>query len=206
LPQYKGAEREQPAERGKRLLGVVVVYGAAEAEIESGHDKQNRHGRGELEQDRDAADDRRHAERESVEQAHHHPHVWKQRLEIAARDMAEIFEQHRATADFVSASPGARQHLAGFGRRHAVRLGRDHQHHVVIDLDLERTPAQAEPDGNVDGLLVMTAPEHADIAIVSDRRLDLHAHQRMLTKRPGDLVVRDFDKVGFRNDADKFFA
>ncbi len=204
LPQHEGAEREQAAERGQRLLHVVVVDRAGEAEIEAGDEKQHRHGRGELDQDRYAADNRRHRQRKMVEQAHHHAHIGKQRLEIGAGDVAEILEQHRAAADFLSAAPGAR--LAGIGRHRAVRLGRDHQHDVVVDHDLERTPAQAEPDRNVDGLRVVPAAEHANVAIVLDRCLDLHPHAGPLGKGTRDLVVHDLDEVGLRQDTDEFFA
>src|SRR5581483_6217248 len=63
LPQHKGAKREQPAERSQRLLRVAVADGPANAEIETNHSEQHRQRRGELEQDRNAADERRHAER-----------------------------------------------------------------------------------------------------------------------------------------------
>ena len=206
LPQHEGAKREQAAERGQRLLQIVIAHRAVEAEIEAGYDKQYRHGRGELEQDRYAADKRRHAQCKMVGQTHHHADIGKQGLEIAAGDVAEILEQDRAAADLLFTPLGAPECLAGIGRRRAVRLGRNHHHHIVVDLDFERTLAQTKPGRNIDGLLVVPAAEHADIAIVLDRRLDLHAHQGVLAKGARDLVMRDFDEVGLRQYTDELFV
>jgi len=52
----------------------------------------------------------------------------------------------------------------------------------------------------------MAAPEHADVAIVLDRRLDLDAHQRMFAKGADNLLMRDFDEVGLLEDPDEFLA
>src|SRR5215813_13677506 len=48
--------------------------------------------------------------------------------------------------------------------------------------------------------------EHADVAIVLDRRLDLDAHQRMFAKGADNLLMRDFDEVGLLEDPDEFLA
>ena len=100
LPQQEGAKREQAAERGQRLLEIIVAERSVDAKIEAGDQKQDHQGRGELDQDRDAAENGRYAQHELVVQAHHHPHIGKQRLEIGAGDVPEILEQHRAAADF----------------------------------------------------------------------------------------------------------
>ena len=82
--------------------------------------------------------------------------------------------------------------------------GRDHQHDIVVDDDIELALAQAEPDRDLDGLGVMAAAEHADTAIVLDRRLDLHPHPGVLGKGAHDLVMRDLDEIGLGQDADEF--
>ena len=120
--------------------------------------------------------------------------------------MPEILEQHRAAADFLPAAPCARQCPAGFVRAHVVGLGRDHQHDVVVDLDLEWTLAQAEPGRNLDRLHVAAAAEHADVAIILDRRLDLHPYPGALGKGLCDVLMRDLDEVGIGQYADEFVA
>ncbi len=206
LPQQEGAQRQQSGERGQRLLQVPVVDRAGKTEVEAGDQKQHRHGRCQLDQDRHAAENGRHAQRKMVEQAPHHTYIGKQRLEIGARNVAEILEQHRAAADLLSAAPCARQCPAFVGRVHVARLGRDHQDNVIVDHDLERPPAQTEPGRNLDRLHVVPAAEHADIAIILDRRLDLHPYPGALAKGFRDLLMRDLDEVGVGQHADEFVA
>ena len=96
--------------------------------------------------------------------------------------------------------------LAGVGRRIAVRPGRNHHHHVVEHLDLERALAQATPDRNIDRLLVAAAAEHADVAILLDRSLELDSHQSVLGKGPSDFVMRDLDEIGLGEHTDHLLA
>ena len=96
--------------------------------------------------------------------------------------------------------------LAGVGRRIAVRPGRNHHHHVVEHLDLVRALAQATPDRNFDGLLVAAAAEHADVAILLDRSLELDSHQSVLGKGPSDFVMRDLDEIGLGEHTDHLLA
>ena len=63
-----------------------------------------------------------------------------------------------------------------------------------------------EKRGNFDRLGVAAAARHADIAIILDRRLDLHPHPGALGKRFCDLLMRDLDEVGVSQHADKFIA
>ena len=63
------------AECGERARHVGLLHRTAHAEIEARDQEQHRQGRGELDQDRDAADHRRHAEPEPVLQSHHHAHI-----------------------------------------------------------------------------------------------------------------------------------
>ena len=48
----------------------------------------------------------------------------------------------------------------------------------------------------------LTAAEHADIAIILDRRLDLHPNPGALGKGFCDLLMRDLDEVGIVQYAD----
>ena len=196
LPQQEGAQREQAAERGQRLFEIIVAERTIDAKIEAGDQKQDHQGRGELDQDRDAAKNGWYAQHELVGQAHHHPHIGKQRLEIGARDVPEILEQHRAAANFLTAPLAAPAQLAGVRRRVAARPGRNHHHHVVEHLDLVRAPAQAPPDRNFDGLHVAAAAEHADVTILLDRSLELDSNQSVFVKGLDDFIMRDLDEIG----------
>ena len=86
LPQQESAQRQYSAERGQRVLHVPVLHRAGKAEIEAGDQKQHRQSRRQLDQDRYAAENCRHAQHEMVEQAPHYPYIGKQRLEIGTRN------------------------------------------------------------------------------------------------------------------------
>jgi len=53
---------------------------------------------------------------------------------------------------------------------------------------------------------MMTATEHADVAIISNGRLELDADPGVLGKGPHHLVMRDLDEIGLCQDADELVA
>ena len=97
--------REERTQSRKRRLHVLIFDARAKAEIKAEHQKQYRDGGVEIDQDRNAARERRHTEHELVGVAHHHAGIRKQRLEVAAGDVAEAFQQHRAGRDFAALEP-----------------------------------------------------------------------------------------------------
>jgi len=142
-----------------------------------------------------SAGQRRHAEHELVEDAHHHPHVRKQRVEIASGDVAEILDEHRARPDGAPAQALALPLVLPFGARRGRRLGRHEQDHVVVDRDVVPIAAQPEPGLGLDGFVVVAAPEEAHLAEVVERGGHLDPHGLALAMRLLDLGVRQLDEV-----------
>jgi len=67
----------RPLTAGQRAGHLLVANRVGQAKVEAGHQEQHRQRRGELEKDRYATDQCRHAEHEPVAEAHHHLHVGK---------------------------------------------------------------------------------------------------------------------------------
>src|SRR5690348_9945762 len=132
----------------------------AQPEIEANHQKQHRNRGVEVDQDRNSARQRRHAERDLVDVPHHHPGVREQRLEVAGSDVVEIFQQHRTGRDlapFQALEFAPRADLGLWSHRRE-------QHHVVEYLDFDFAPAQAEPFGDLQVLFMMPAAVESDLA------------------------------------------
>ncbi len=128
LPGDEAAERDEARERRQSRLGVAVGHGGADAEIKSEQQEQDGDGGVDLQQDRDAAGKRRNAEEQHVASAQHHAGVGKQRVEVAARDVAEAFEQH-----------GARRKLATIETARAPRRGRPRSVAVLVFVAASKT-------------------------------------------------------------------
>ena len=190
LPRDEAAERDQPAHRRKCAFHLVVLDRGRDAEIESEHQEQHRHRRSEVEQDRDAADERGHAEEQFVQRAHHDLHVRKQGVEVRACDVAEILDQHRPRSD----APLQRPPALVDGAR--VLLQRDEQNDVVVDRRIDCLRSPAVPARDVEALAVLAAAEEAHVAEILERRPDLDLHFDALAMRALDLLVRHFDEIG----------
>jgi hypothetical protein len=80
-----------------------------------------------------------------VEIAHDDARIWKKSVEIAARDIAEIFQQHRPWDDLAALQDAQFAPRANFG----LGLHCHHKYDVVEHLDLNFAPPQAEPFGNL---------------------------------------------------------
>ena len=113
----------------------------------------------------------------------------KQRVEIGAGDVAEIFQQHRAGPHLGLRACASCRSSASFFIV-TSRTTSSYTSNSTLRLP------QAEPLGNLDRFAVMAAPEEADLAVVVERRLDVDLHQRVLAMGAVDLLVRDFDEVG----------
>ena len=134
--------------------------------------------------------DRRDAEVELVEAAHHHADIGKQRIEIRACDVAETFEQHRAGPYLPPLERFKLAPRADLGLRFHRR---DHDD-VIVDLGLDLTPAQPQPFADLERLDVPPAPVEAHLAEIIERRLDLDA-QRAPAMGRTDLRVRQLDEI-----------
>jgi len=77
-------------------------------------------------------------------------------------------------------------------------LHRHQQHDVVVDQDLRRAPAQPQPTGERDRLLVVAAPEEPHLAEIIERRHDLDPHGGSPAMRLLDLRVRELDEARVR--------
>jgi hypothetical protein len=69
------------------------------------------------------------------------------------------------------------------------RLRGSEKNDVVVDQNLVDFLAQAQPFGNLDCLVMMSAMKKADIAKVVDRGCDLDAHGLALPVRRFDLLM-----------------
>lgn len=126
-----------------------------------------------------------------VDPAHHHAHIGKQRIEIAAGDVAEAFEQHRARPHL---SPFECLQLASRADLGLRLHCRDHDD-VVVDLGLDLAPAQPEPFGDLERLDVPAAPVETYLAEIVERRLDLDAQHAAPAVRRTDLRMRQLHEV-----------
>jgi hypothetical protein len=88
------AECNEAAQRRQRAGPFLVADRVRKTQIETRDQEQHGERRGKLEQDRDAADQRRDAERELIPQAHHNADIRKQGIEVGACDVLEVFQQH----------------------------------------------------------------------------------------------------------------
>ena len=92
-----------------------------------------------------AGRNRRYAEKGLVEIAHDDARIWKKSVEIAARDISEIFQQNRPWDDLAALQDAQFASRANLG----LTLHRHHKHDVVEHFDLNFAPPQAEPFGNL---------------------------------------------------------
>src|SRR5262249_40932949 len=94
-----------------------------------------------LDEDGEAPGNRRYAEKGLVEIAHDDTRIWKKSVEIAARDIAEIFQQHRpwdnlAALQDTQFTPRTNLHLA---------LHCNDKHDIIKHLNFDFAPSQTEP-------------------------------------------------------------
>src|SRR5262249_32977386 len=155
-----------------------MLYCRDNTEVEPDDQKQHRNGGGEIEQDWNGACNRWNAKGERVKNAHHYPHIREQGVEIGVGDIAEIFDQHGTGPNLAS-----RQKFAVARADFERRLRGSEENDVVVNQDLVRLLAQAQPFGNLDCLMMMPTMKEADLAKVVDRGCDLDAHRLALPVR-----------------------
>jgi len=194
LSHDEAAERDQAAERRERACGLVVCYIRRQPEIKADDQEEHRDGGGELQQDGHAARQRRTAEQKLVGQAQHDADIGKQRVEIDAGDVAEVFDEHRAWPQLVAGQTLALPRRCDIG----LRLHRHQQHDVVVDQNLHGALAQTEPAGGLERFHMVAAPEEPHLAVIVERRLDLDPHGGSPAMRFLDLGVRHLDEIGVR--------
>src|SRR5262249_4110426 len=125
-----------------------------------------------LDEDGEAPGNRRYAEKGLVEIAHDDTRIWKKSIEIAARDIAEIFQQHRPWDDLAALQD------TQFTPRANLRLALHchHKHDVIEHLYLDFAPSQAEPLGYLKLFDMTAAFVKAHLAKIVVRCLDFDRH------------------------------
>src|SRR5215469_2294083 len=102
LAHGKATERHDPHQGGECRFHVGVCNRPGSAEVNSRHKEQDGNRGVEFDQDRNTAGNRWYAEKGLVKIAHDDARIGEKGVEIATRDIAEIFQQHRAWNDLAT--------------------------------------------------------------------------------------------------------
>ena len=78
---------------------------------------------------------------------------------------------------------------------------RRHHHDVVIDVDVEMPHAKPHPLAALDALAMPAATKEDDVAVVVGDGAHLDLEERLLARRPRQLLRRDLDEIGPRQHA-----